>query len=71
VTWKTIDSAPRDGTRVRVGHEDDPSSMRDGMFKTTGAWVEDRWQLSAFFVVADGRLMARNPTHWQPPTPGE
>jgi hypothetical protein len=45
--------------------------MRDGMFKTTGAWVEDRWQLSAFFVVADGRLMVRNPTHWQPPTPGE
>lgn len=68
--WQPIDTAPMDGTRVRLGHEQDRSSMRvDGVFKTYGSFNGRTWDLSAFFTIPGGRcgLMSSNPTHWMPP----
>ena len=40
--WKTIDSAPRDGTEIRVWtcHEKDPYHLGDGKLTIYGAWCE-------------------------------
>jgi hypothetical protein len=67
--WRDIASAPKDGTRIRVGHERDISSMRvDGMFPVRGSFNGRSWELSAFFIVPGGRygLMSNEPTHWLP-----
>lgn len=65
--WQPIDTAPRDGSRVRLGNERDASSMkRSRMFSTTGYWDGHQWVLSAFFIVPGGPhgLMTNEPTHW-------
>lgn len=70
--WEAIDSAPKDGTRLRLGHERDTGSMKpDAMFKTHGHWDGERWVLSAFFIVPGGKhgLMSCEPTHWMPGDP--
>ena len=67
--WMTIDSAPKDGTRVRLGHEQDASSMKvDSIFRTTGAWSGKAWGVSSYFTIPGGRygLMSNSPTHWMP-----
>jgi hypothetical protein len=66
--WQTIDTAPKDGTRVRVGHNLDASSMKpESPFKTTGRFdeVTQNWHCSAAFVCLDQRLRWQ-PTHWLP-----
>lgn len=66
--WEGIGTAPTDGTRIRVGHELDPSSLKpDTVFVTTGVYVADDWQCSAGFTCSDGFLRWK-PTHWMPKT---
>ena len=66
--WQTIDTAPHDGSEVRVGHSLDDSSMKaDSIFRTTGRWTGQGWECSAAFVCIDDRLRWQ-PTHWLPPT---
>jgi hypothetical protein len=67
--WQPIETAPKDGARLRLGNERDASSMRvDSMFKVTGVFERGRWQLNAFFTVPGGRYGAISvvPTHWLP-----
>lgn len=69
MTWEPISTAPRDGTRIRLGHEQDQSSMRvDAMCKTYGSFDGGRWMLSSFFTIPGGRygLLSESPTHWLP-----
>lgn len=67
MNWKSIATAPIDGSRVRVGHELDPSSMRDSKyFNTTGAFVKGKWQCSSGFTCAD-KMLRWTPTHWLAP----
>jgi len=70
--WQPIESAPRDGTRIRLGHEQEPGSMKAvSIFKTFGHWDGRRWVLSAFFVIPVGKhgMMTEHPTHWLPEPP--
>lgn len=67
--WLEIETAPKDGTRIRLAHKDDASSMRvDSSFKTFGYFKGRSWQLSAYFIIPGGRsgLMTGEPTHWMP-----
>lgn len=62
--WKPIDTAPKDGTRVRVGHELDPSSMKEpSYFHTSAIFENGGWHCSAWFTCRDG-LLRTEPTHW-------
>lgn len=68
MSWQPIMTAPLDGTRVRVGHELDPNSMKvDSIFKTTGAFDDEaqEWKCSSGFVCVD-RYLRWQPTHWLP-----
>ena len=71
--WQPIETAPRDGTRVRLGHalsaEFDKPAHSFG--STYGAWDGKRWTLSSFFIVPGGRfgMMSSEPTHWMPLPP--
>lgn len=70
--WQPIESAPRDGTRLRLGHEMDVSSMKIGAFcETHGHWDGERWITSSFFIIPGGRygLATGQPTHWMPLPP--
>lgn len=67
--WQPIDTAPRDGTRVRLAHHSDVSSMKEkSISQIFGSWNGRSWDLSAFFRVPGGRygLMSNSPTHWMP-----
>lgn len=68
--WQPIETAPRDGTRLRVAHELDPSSLRDGKYldNTHGKFVNGDWVCNAGFVCVDGTFRFA-PTHWRLPTP--
>lgn len=65
--WYDIATAPMDGTRVRVAHRLDPSSMKVDAkyFRTTGVWRPGGWSCSAGFVCTDG-MFRFEPTHWRP-----
>lgn len=67
--WQPIESAPTDGTRLRLGNERDVSSMKvDGMCPTFGSFNGRQWDVSSYFIVPGGRygLMSSEPTHWLP-----
>jgi hypothetical protein len=67
--WLPIASAPRDGTRVRLGHAQDPSSIKlDSIFPIHGDWDGTDWCLEAFFIIPGGKygLITDIPTHWMP-----
>ncbi len=69
--WLPIESAPKDGTRLRLGHEKEPGFGKkdpDGMCAVVGDWDGKQWRLSAYFIIPGGRygLMATAPTHWMP-----
>lgn len=64
--WNDISSAPKDGTRVRVGHRLDPSSMKvNTICPTFGRFVDGEWQCESGFVCTDG-MFRFDPTHWMP-----
>lgn len=64
--WLPIDSAPQDGTRVRVGHELDPQSLKlETPFTTTGIYQDGRWCCSTAFTCID-MMLRWQPTHWLP-----
>ncbi len=70
--WKPIAEAPLDGTRLRLGHELDPSSMKtDAYLPVYGAWDGSSWSLNAFFTIPGGRrgMLTEHPTHFLPPPP--
>lgn len=72
--WRGIAEAPRDGSRIRLGHEQDAGSMKaEGIGKVFGEWDESsgRWLLSAFFIIPGGRhgMMTEHPTHYLPAPP--
>lgn len=60
---KPIDTAPKDGTRIRVFHELDPS--RD---EVQGEWNGEAWRVSEFFIDPQTNYMYSQPTHWLPIT---
>ena len=69
MTWQPIESAPKDGTRIRLGNKRDASSMKVHSIRaTTGEWDGKRWCVSSFFIVPGGRhgLLSGEPTHWMP-----
>lgn len=69
--WQPIAFAPKDGTRIRVGHERDASSMKaKSICPTRGSFNGRSWELSSYFIVPGGRygLMSNEPTHWLPDT---
>lgn len=68
--WRTIDSAPRDGTEFNI-----PKSiiLSDGEYVSLGRWsiVHKRWVASEIRA----HIKYKQPTHWMPlpeaPTPPE
>lgn len=67
--WQDISTAPKDGTRVRLAHDLDPSSRKiDTICPTFGRWVNDEWQCESGFVCIDGYLRFE-PTLWLPAPP--
>lgn len=70
--WEPIETAPKDGTRIRLGHEQDLGSLKDvGISKVFGDWTGTSWGLSSYFIIPGGRygLMSNSPTHWKPAPP--
>lgn len=64
--WLPIATAPTDGTRVRVAHELDPSSLRvRTICPTRGFFREGEWVCDAGFICVDDMLRFV-PTHWRP-----
>jgi hypothetical protein len=69
--WQPIETAPRDGTTVRLGHVMDPGSMKENTIcPTRGSFENGRWELDSFFTCTD-RMLRRIPTHWKPINQGE
>lgn len=68
--WQPIESAPRDGTRVRLSHALDPNSQKVETFAPTyGVFEDGEWQCNNAFTCIDGYLRWQ-PTAWMPlPTP--
>lgn len=69
--WLSIDTAPKDGTRIRLGHNAVPGfATKDphGIGAVSGVWQDGQWQLSSYFIIPGGRygLMIKVPTHWMP-----
>ena len=58
---RPIETAPMDGTRIRVFHELDPSRER-----VTGAWNGEKWACSEWFIDPQTMYLYKQPTHWQP-----
>lgn len=68
--WQPIETAPKDGTRIRLGHELVPGfATKDphGFGAVSGSWDGNRWALSSFFIIPGGRygMLSEQPTHWQ------
>ena len=67
--WRKIESAPRDGTIIRLGH----SQAVNGS-DCTGKWVGDRWVTPHAFLTHDMRIFMQ-PDQWRylptPPQGGE
>ena len=62
--WQTIDSAPRDGTRVDLRYSDDIGTFSDARWRDDLGW-------SRPFLTSDGDLFYTtypnaSPTHWRP-----
>jgi hypothetical protein len=64
--WKPIETAPKDGTTVRVHH-----SLAGDFYDCDGSYLEGVWQLPHYFVFSDGyhSFMSAEPTHWKPLNP--
>jgi hypothetical protein len=56
-----IETAPKDGTWVRVRHE----LGTYGTGETIGRWSGSEWQCSEFFIDPHSMRMYRQPTHWR------
>lgn len=74
--WQPIETAPRDGSRIRLGHEKEPGfGTKDPhrMGAASGTWNGKVWDLSSFFIITGGRygMITNDPTHWMhlPPLP--
>jgi hypothetical protein len=65
--WQPIETAPKDGSWVRVKHE----LGTYGTGQTVGKWSGDHWQCSEFFIDPHTMRMYRTPTHWAPKEEGD
>jgi hypothetical protein len=66
MTWQPIETAPKDGTRVRIGHSMDANSMKiDSICPVMGAFENGKWEPDSYFTCRDMRLRSQ-PTHWLP-----
>lgn len=61
--WLDIETAPRDGTYVRLKFGDDETSEADEYGPYIGAWVNDGWLDR---TGSDYGYGAAYPTHWKP-----
>lgn len=64
--WRPIDSAPKDGSTIRVRHD-------RGTYcgpVVVGCWDWGNWHCSEVFIDPDTRRIYYAPTHWKaaPPT---
>lgn len=58
--WRSIDTAPKDGTRILLWHRYRPNSSVIGYWSAShGDWMSDSGELQRGFI-----------THWQPLPPG-
>lgn len=60
-TWQTMDSAPKDGSRVELWHGS--TNVRDGGWPVHGAWREYK---SGEWSWRDDHGQLLNPTAWKP-----
>ena len=62
MAWQTIETAPKDGTKVLLSF-DPPfhDSLENGF--VTGSWVYDVWWLSSIWA---STIAHKAPTRWQP-----
>lgn len=69
-TWRPIDTAPRDGTRIRLGHDRAVDGMKVAKHcPIFGIWDdEEGWRVNAFFMVPVGgqTFLTNEATHWMP-----
>jgi hypothetical protein len=64
--WQPIETAPKDGTRIRARRE----GYEYGPGNTTCFWspAEGRWLCAELFINPHERVIATQPTHWRPTT---
>jgi hypothetical protein len=60
--WFNMNSAPKDGTRIRVMHE--LATYHSDV--VTAVWDGERWSCSEFFIDPGTMFMYKQPTHWTP-----
>jgi hypothetical protein len=56
--WFNMNSAPKDGTRIRVMHELDPWSEQNDV---TAVWEKRSWACSEYFLSPRGLLFSLIP----------
>lgn len=70
--WRTIDTAPKDGTWVDVWC-DDSKGYAPGRF-TCVTWLDGAWRFPSYMSKpgTPGQALVTQPTHWMPiPGPPE
>lgn len=61
--WQPIETAPKDGTRIEVGHTAAPG------YVGTAEWAAVRWSCSIAFPDMKLRLLHWQPNIWRPAPP--
>lgn len=61
--WQPIETAPRDGTRIRLWH----NQSHEG-YATTGEWDGKEWTMCNYFISTDRRMFTQ-PNVWLPLPP--
>jgi hypothetical protein len=63
--WQPIETAPRDGTTIKVHHEN--AADMGEKFSPNATWDGNKWAVSCYEFSKCGRfLITAQPTHWRP-----